>query len=120
DRIAWSAHTRNFRSQYGAQRGGVELTLIGSPEAEVSVATATLTGRVTLGDLDASPVVALGRSAAGELSLRRATGGLLSLGRKAASVELEDPVSEPSWYYARAILEDGEMAWSSPVWIAPT
>ncbi|MGH9292336.1 MAG: DUF3604 domain-containing protein, partial [Acidimicrobiales bacterium] len=30
DRIAWSAHTRNFRSQYGAQRGGVELTLIGS------------------------------------------------------------------------------------------
>jgi hypothetical protein len=32
---------------------------------------------------------------------------------------LEDPHPEPgtSWYYARILQEDGNMAWSSPVWV---
>ena len=32
--------------------------------------------------------------------------------------ECEDlPTEKPTWYYARVERQDGEMAWSSPVWI---
>jgi hypothetical protein len=34
--------------------------------------------------------------------------------------EGEDPVGAgEDWYYARLTHEDGEMAWSSPVWVRP-
>jgi hypothetical protein len=35
-------------------------------------------------------------------------------------VTFEEKVLTPSWYYARVTLEDGEMAWSSPVWVSPS
>jgi hypothetical protein len=31
----------------------------------------------------------------------------------------EEPVESATWYYARAVQTDGEMAWSSPIWVAP-
>ena len=36
-----------------------------------------------------------------------------------ASIEFldQEPIQEPSYYYLRVIQEDGEMAWSSPVWL---
>jgi hypothetical protein len=34
-------------------------------------------------------------------------------------VSFEEAVTEPSWYYLRVTLVDGEMAWSSPVWVHP-
>jgi hypothetical protein len=118
-RISWVAETRNFRSQYGAQRGGVEVTLIGSPASAVRVTTAAGSGSATLGELSRSPRVELSRSAAGTLALQHATGGLASLGSGQAAVTFEEKVLTPSWYYARVTLEDGEMAWSSPVWVSP-
>ena len=30
-----------------------------------------------------------------------------------------DPLTEPSYYYVRVILQDEEIAWSSPVWLQP-
>ncbi len=118
-RVGWTAQTRNFCSQYGAQRGGVELTLIGSPQAAVRVVTSALRGSTTLGELAAAGAVKIGGSTAGLLFLRRATGGLCSLGSNEVVASFEDEVTAPSWYYARVILEDGEMAWSSPIWVAP-
>jgi len=32
-------------------------------------------------------------------------------------IEDTKPVKGESWYYARVVQEDGEMAWSSPVWV---
>ena len=29
----------------------------------------------------------------------------------------QEPIQEPSYYYLRVIQEDGEIAWSSPVWL---
>jgi hypothetical protein len=118
-RVAWSAQTRDFCSQYGAQRGGVELTLIGSPQATVRIVTSALGGSTTLGELRSSGAVTIGRGTAGSLSLRQATGGLCSLGTNEVVAAFEEAVTAPSWYYARVILEDGEMAWSSPIWVTP-
>jgi len=53
----------------------------------------------------------------GSLALQPGTGGLTSLGTKQTRLEWTDPLSEPAWYYARAFVVDGEMAWSSPIWI---
>jgi hypothetical protein len=38
--VSWSASTRTFGEPYGSQRGGVELTLLGPPDAVVTVKTA--------------------------------------------------------------------------------
>jgi Protein of unknown function (DUF3604) len=119
DRIWWTAQTRNFRSQYGAQRGGVEVTLIGSPACAVQVTTAAGSGSATIGELAVSRRVELAQGAAGTLALQQATGGLASLGSNQAATTFTEPVVTPSWYYARVTLEDGEMAWSSPVWVNP-
>ncbi len=118
-RIGWSAHTRNFRSQYGAQRGGVELTLVGRPAAQVRISTAALSGATTLGELAALGAVGLSESDEGTLRLQRATGALRSLGTDRLTTSFEDVVKAPAWYYARVTLEDGEMAWSSPIWVTP-
>ena len=32
----------------------------------------------------------------------------------------EDAINrQPSWYYVRLIQQDGELAWSSPMWVHP-
>jgi hypothetical protein len=119
DSVAWVAKTRNFRSQYGAQRGGVELTVLGPPDAELDVTTESLSGRARLCELVAARRIELGASEPGVLGLQLATGGLTSLGSDEMRVSFEEPVTEPSWYYLRVTLVDGEMAWSSPVWVSP-
>lgn len=118
--VEWVASTRNFRSQYGSQRGGVELTVVGPPGAELEVRSGPFAGTVGLGDLRAARRVELGRSDAGVLGLQLGTGGLTSLGTEELRVSFEDTVVERSWYYLRVVLVDGEMAWSSPVWIDPS
>jgi hypothetical protein len=117
--VAWVASTRNFRSQYGAQRGGVELTVLGPSGAEIEVTTESLSGKVRLSELVAARRVALGASEAGALRVQLGTGGLTSLGTDEMRVGFEDPVTEPSWYYLRVTLVDGELAWSSPIWAHP-
>jgi Protein of unknown function (DUF3604) len=116
--LNWVASTRNFHSQYGAQRGGVELTVLGPAGAGVEVRTESLGGSASLGELVAGRVV-LASGPAGELALQPGTGGLVGLGTKELTVSLTEEVTEPSWYYLRCTLVDGEMAWSSPVWVSP-
>ena len=119
DRVAWSADTRNFHSQYGAQRAASNSPCSGrgghGPGRH----------RAGLGRDDARRARGersrpeLGRGKSGILGLQRATGGLLSLGMPQLTMSCELAVTRPSWYYVRVTLEDGEMAWSSPVWITP-
>ena len=82
--------------------------------------TQAFSGTTALAELASGGPVELGRGSDGALSLQRATGGLRSLGTRELTMSLEADVTVPSWYYVRATLEDGEMAWSSPVWIAPS
>lgn len=122
DSVRWSAETRNFRSQYGAQRGGIELTVAGPPSAPIAVETGGGSGASTLGalvGLAAGQGVELARGPGGVLRLQPGTGGLRSLGVSRLTRSWAIPVARPTWIYARVTLEDGEMAWSSPVWIDP-
>ena len=47
------------------------------------------------------------------------TGGKAGPGKREINVMFTDSQSAPgeSWYYARVLQEDGQLAWSSPVWI---
>ncbi|MHB8506207.1 MAG: DUF3604 domain-containing protein, partial [Acidimicrobiales bacterium] len=119
DAVRWRAETRNFNSQYGAQRGGVEVTVVGPATATVSVTTGGGAGTAPLGRLAAGATVELARGPHGALRLQPGTGGLRSLGTRELTTAVTLPVTAPTWLYVRATLEDGEMAWSSPVWIDP-
>ena len=66
----------------------------------------------------------------GELTLQTAVGALLGLGVRALDVQFEEgdfddgdfdgePSPGPTFYYARAFQVDGELAWSSPIWVGP-
>ncbi len=119
-RVTWTASTRNFRSQYGAQRGGVEVTLCGAPESIVEVTAGRWAGHVELGALRETARVSLHDGSDVYLGLQRGTGGLRSLGSSELCVGTEEVVAEPHWFYARVMLVDGEMAWSSPIWVHPS
>jgi len=122
--VRWTAATQRFGGGgiYGPTRGGVELTVVGPPDAVVAVETGA--GRVAadLATLLASPVDAatttMGTRSvpAGRLRLQTGVGGLNSLGRREQRLTWTDELDEPAWYYVRAYLIDGEMAWSSPIW----
>ncbi|MBA2559044.1 MAG: hypothetical protein H0V07_04010, partial [Propionibacteriales bacterium] len=47
-------------------------------------------------------------------------GGLSSLGDSTIDLTWTDPSVDPAFYYVRVFQVDGEMAWSSPIWVAPT
>ncbi len=116
--VRWVAQTKSFGEPYGSQRGGIEITAIGDADASVSVATpqgklsvplARLTGRV----------VDIPTNGQGRLRLQPGVGGLAGLGSREHRLAWTDKTTEPAWYYARVIQTDGEMAWSSPVWVDP-
>jgi len=46
-------------------------------------------------------------------------GALTGLGSRAVDVEVTDAAEGPAFYYVRSYLLDGEMAWSSPIWVSP-
>ncbi|MHB1940061.1 MAG: DUF3604 domain-containing protein [Candidatus Dormibacteria bacterium] len=49
---------------------------------------------------------------------RSSIGALTSLGIRRYEKEIRLPLSElPEWVYLRVVLVDGEMAWSSPIWL---
>ena len=116
--VAWVDRTKNLGETYGSQRGGIELSVIGPPEAVVTV---TLSGRhldVTLGELAADPYRVVPGSP-GVMRLQAGIGGLRSLGSTRVEASWTDTAREPAFYYARAFLVDGEMAWASPIWVSP-
>ena len=116
--VRWVASTRSFGDPYGAQRGGVELTLVGPPDAVVTVATLQGGLTVPLAEL-AAGVVEVPTQSYGRLWVQPGVGGLAGLGSAEHRLTWVDTSTDPAWYYARVIQTDGEMAWSSPVWVDP-
>ncbi|MGB3828088.1 MAG: DUF3604 domain-containing protein [Ornithinimicrobium sp.] len=123
--VAWRATTHSFGEPYGAQRGEVELTLVGPPSAEVLVEMQDRSLRTTLTAIteafsrDGRIGIPAGVGALGRAGLQPSVGGLTSLGVRELSVEWTDPtpgLGSVSFYYVRSYLTDGEMAWSSPIW----
>ncbi|MGD9959341.1 DUF3604 domain-containing protein [Nocardioides sp.] len=117
DRVSWLCTTHSFGEPYGAQRGGIELTVVGAPEAVVSVSVGESTESWTLADL-----VAGAHDMAvphGTFAVQPGIGGLIGLGTHRVDVEWHDPDPSDgeSFYYARVFQVDGEMAWSSPIWM---
>ena len=124
--LAWQHMTHSFGETYGAQRGGVEVSVCGPADAEVSIECAGRTVRVGLA----------------ELAERLATGPFVPDGGGGGGVPASWHCSRPSvpcsvsacarststsgtrrppgaFYYARVFQVDGELAWSSPIWVAP-
>lgn len=115
-RIAWSAVTKSFGEPYGAQRGGIELTLVGPDDAVVLVSTAHGHLTTELGALRGA-VVDMPVDAPGRFRLQPGIGGLSGLGTNQVSLKWTDNPARACWYYVRVYLTDGEMAWSSPIWV---
>ncbi len=120
--IGWANTTTSFGEPYGSQRGCVELSLVGPPEAEVTVSIVGLEHRTTLGDLAQGPDDDLGAEN-GHVRLTRNIGGLSSLGVRSLDVTWTDDAADSdgsigtAFYYVRVFQVDGEMAWSSPIWV---
>lgn len=128
--VTWQATTHSFGDPYGAQRGEVEMTLVGSPETVVVVQMADRSLRATLAeiceafDVDGRLGIRAEVGALGRAALQPSVGGLTSLGERTITIEWTDPAPAgsaesphaESFYYVRSYLVDGEMAWSSPIW----
>lgn len=115
--VAWRATSHSFGEPYGAQRGCVELTVTGPPDALV---TLTMPGRsavLTLAELVDRPEHEV-PGTGGRVRLQHGTGGLVGLGRERVELTWTDPAADDAaaFYYARVVQVDGEMAWSSPIW----
>jgi hypothetical protein len=119
DSLSWSAETRSFGDLYGAQRGGIELTVTGPPGAEVLIDTASRSAKFTLAELSPAARHELPGSP-GRFTVQPGVGGLTSLGFPSVALTWSDHISAPAFYYVRVFQVDGEMAWSSPIWITPT
>ena len=124
--VAWQHVTHSFGEPYGAQRGGVEVSVCGPGDAQVSIDCAGRTVRIGLAELAerlaTGPFVPDGGCAGegvGELSLQPAVGALLGLGVREVDVGFRDESSAAAFYYARVFQADGELAWSSPIWVRP-
>ena len=115
--VAWEHVTRSFGEPYGAQRGGVEVSVCGPPDTVVHVECGGRAVALELAKLAAGGVV-LDDELPGELALQPAVGALLGLGVRELDVPLVDDSTAAAFYYARVFQVDGEMAWSSPIWVA--
>ena len=119
--VAWVCTTYSFGEPYGSQRGGVELTVVGPPEATVRVVVGDARLEVALGELTRTPVHDV-PVPYGHLRLQPGIGGLTGLGVRSLDLSWTDPeppADRTAFYYARVFLVDGEMAWSSPIWVTP-
>lgn len=116
-RVRWEAVTTSFGEPYGHQRGGIELTLVGP--ADALVRTQTTAGVITarLETIAANGVVDGIVRGEGRLRIQPGVGGLMSLGTDQTSFHYSDHSGEPGWYMVRVYQVDGEMAWSSPIWV---
>ncbi len=115
-RLAWANTTKSFGELYGAQRGDIEFTVVGPPDATLSVRLSDRALDVTLAELTAEPLRPL-PGEPGVFRLQPGVGGLTSLGSTEVDVKWTDDRTEAAFYYVRVYLVDGEMAWSSPIWV---
>ena len=122
--VEWQHVTRSFGEPYGAQRGGVEVSVSGPDDAQVDVVCGGREARIGLGELAArlaeGPFVPDGGGTGGAAAAAR--------GRGTAGARPPDArrrrhrrraVTRPAFYYARVFQVDGEVAWSSPIWVDP-
>jgi len=114
--VTWRNTSRSFGSLYGAQRGGIEITLAGPDTAVVTVGCGDRNTTVTLSEL-ARPGRLEIPGALGHFRIQQGIGGLCGLGRRQRDLEWTDDSTEPAFYYVRVFQIDGEMAWSSPIWV---
>jgi hypothetical protein len=113
--VNWTAVTTSFGDPYGNQRGGIEVTLIGPPECLVRVETTAGRLIARLGTIARDRVVGGVVRGEGLLRIQPGVGGLVGIGSKEIRTSHTD--DRPGWYMARVYQVDGEMAWSSPIWI---
>jgi hypothetical protein len=119
-RIEWRTVVPNLggHAMYGsARRGGVEVTVIGPPDAVVVVTTAPASVRARLSDLASNRAVEVKGDDGRRLRLQPGTGALTGMGCSEKRISWVDQPDASAWYYVRAILTDGELAWSSPIWV---
>jgi Protein of unknown function (DUF3604) len=117
--VSWADTTHSFGELYGAQRGGFDLGLAGPPSAVITVTAGDRRLTRTLGELLAEPVQEVA-GPAGHFRLQPGTGGLIGLGVRALDEVWTDHThrtDHAAFYYVRVIQIDGEMAWSSPIWV---
>ena len=118
-RIAWRARTEFRGDLHGLSRGGIEATAIGPRDAIVEVVTEFGRLHTRIGDLADGRSSKMNAPAGGTVSVQPGTGGLSSLGSRRVDLAFDDPLDSPTWYYLRVFLVDGEMAWTSPIWVSP-
>jgi hypothetical protein len=120
--VVWEHVTHSFGEPYGAQRGGVEVSVCGTADTQVRIDVAGRSIRIGLAELadrlDRGAFVPEG-DGPGVLAVQPAIGALLGLGVRELEVAFDDDCAEPAFYYARAFQTDGEVAWSSPIWVQP-
>jgi hypothetical protein len=114
--VSWTSTTKSLGPVYGSQRGGIEVTLVGPRDAGVEVAVGHGGLRVPLGEL-VSSVVSVPLDGPGRMTIQPGTGGLSGLGTRERSLRFVDDAGGPAFYYVRVFQTDGEMAWSSPIWV---
>jgi hypothetical protein len=97
--------------------------LVVPPDCKLTIRTPDATRTVTLDELVTAPFTGVAPNG-GKYSVRLDYGdGVVdlgkSLGTKEFTGEWEDssPRKGPTWYYVRIVQVDGEMAWSSPVFV---
>jgi hypothetical protein len=114
--VIWRNTTHSFGELYGAQRGGIDLSVCGPPEAVVSVRAGERAIDLTLAELTAAPVQEI-PCPAGHFRIQPGIGGLCTLGTDRLDLTWTDDSPESAFYYVRVFQIDGEMAWSSPIWV---
>jgi hypothetical protein len=115
-RVAWKHHARSFGEPYGSQRGGIELTVTGPPDAVVTVVSAGRRVEVSLAELERAERHEL-PGGPGRFFVQHGVGGLSSMRTRTLDVTWVDNSEEAAFYYVRVFQVDGEMAWSSPIWV---
>lgn len=115
-RVDWHDLTLDHPSRW-PQRGGIEVSVQGAPGAAIEVVTPTARWSGTLQGLGGPDGVTVRGDRGGEVRIRQGIGGLTGIGASSLERTWAIGQGEPSWYYVRVILVDGEMAWSSPIWL---
>jgi hypothetical protein len=119
NRVSWRNTTHSFGELYGAQRGGIDLSVTGPPDAVIAVSAGDRQWELPLGHLAAEPRQEIPGSR-GHFRVQPGIGGLSTFGTSRLDLTWTDNSTEPAFYYVRVFQIDGEMAWSSPIWVAPS
>lgn len=120
DHVSWEHTTHSFGEPYGAQRGNVEFTIDAGPDARLELNCAGTRAVLNPHELEHGPIpldIAELGAHGGHLRLEPGVGGLIPLGTRTVDLTWTDPDTLPTFYYVRVYLVDGEMAWSSPIWV---